>query len=170
MLDRLGCSIYIETGTHHGQALREFILQQYQQDPPELVWVEPNPWQWNGSANKRKFPQFETLCTELPVWPSDLELIEARLFWPHKTMHLIADGLQLRWMSLMENGGVDDADLSGELKNTQRITRSLMTIRDYRRFGFKQNHFVPNLEAYEYHLNNHLIAWRLRLPQEVKYA
>jgi hypothetical protein len=144
--------------TNHSTSLGEVIRQLCQTHPPSLAWAEPRIGLLRidpAHPTPGRHPNFIPLVSGTPDWPIDQPLAEARLFWPDRAIHLLAQGDQAcTSVTLSEN-------TNGESTLKQRLR--LLTLRDAARFGLNRvsDPQLNLISAIEYRKNGRLLAWRL---------
>ncbi|WP_262966759.1 hypothetical protein [Methylobacter psychrophilus] len=158
-------NIYIEQkrqtyACNLNQRIRQLCIEM----PPQLAWAEPGIcfYQHEGQLRAGRHPGFTPLAEGMPVWPDDLVLCEARLFWADHAVHLLAiDSANCAEVTLSEVSGEDTS--TG--KQVIRQAQTLLTLRDKERFGLKNIDLPdnPNVTAIEYRHQGRVLAWRLTL-------
>jgi len=126
-----------------------------------LAWAEPDPLYVDRFNRAGRHGDFVPLVRGVPSWPTDLPLVEARLFWPGAALHVVA----------REEGGcrwtrIEETDPEGQDTDYRRTTFSVYTLRDRDRFGLPDESRIADLMAIEYRQRGRLIAWRLTIGVE----
>ncbi len=144
-----------QTGECRGenrQSVRTFAAAEAQKAPPLLAWAEPEASFARGGQPGR-IGGFQSLTAGLPAWPSDLPLVEVRLFWDTSALHVVADGDGCRWVKLLES------DVGEEVGCREK---PVLTLRDAARFGVDTRAWPSTpLTAIEYRSGGRLVGWRL---------
>ena len=141
----------------HGKAgdIAAFIREECLEKPPLFAWAEPDPAAVTAHNKSGLREDFQPLVRDVPSWPSDVPLVEARLFWADAGLHVVKDGMGCRWARIMETGE-DGA------KEVMRRSFPVYTLRDRRRFGLREaGSGVDKLAAVEYWIEGRLIGWRI---------
>ena len=146
---------------HHSLSLGEVIRQLCQTQTPSLAWAEPSIGLLRIDPEQPRpgrHPGFAPLVAGMPDWPGDLPLAEARLFWPDRAVHLLAQGDQA-CISVTLSEVIEGESTLNTLKQTLR----LLTLRDAARFGLEKvsDPRLDRITAVEYRKNGRLLAWRL---------
>ncbi|MBI5331188.1 MAG: hypothetical protein HZB71_11315 [Betaproteobacteria bacterium] len=117
-----------------------------------LAWAEPES-DYCQDGHPGRIPGFAPLVVGVPNWPEAIPLAEARVFWPDRALHIVADPVKgCRWAYLEEVEG--ESYLCTE--------KTVFLLRDQARFGLELN-VSGNLDlaALEYFQEGGLKAWRL---------
>jgi hypothetical protein len=154
--------LHIETCQDDRRGLAAVIQDAIGLHEPLLAWAEPDPRQVALDHHAGRRSDFVPLVRGQPVWPEDLPLTEARLFWPLAALHVVADADGgCRWIRIDERT-TDDRD--GE--SLMRTACSVYSLRDRQRFGLPKETAIDHLMAIEYRQRGRLVAWRLTLEEE----
>lgn len=147
-------------------SVHEEIIAACGKKTPLLAWAEPQAdWYGHGTGRHPQFVPLQRLQGATPDWPEDLPLAEARLFWPDRALHIVAD----------EDGGCCWARIE-EVSKEEKYEQSdyifcvniemlpVYTLRDLARFGIVHHEHAPfpeKLNAITYHQQGRLVGWRL---------
>ena len=143
--------------------LNERIRQLCDEKPPQLAWAETGIcfYQHEGQLRAGRHSSFTPLIEGKPVWPHDLALSEARLFWPDRAVHLLMiDSVNCAEVTLKEVSGEEASTGEQVIKQSQ----TLLTLRDKERFGLANIQLPANITAIEYRHQGRVLAWRLTIP------
>jgi hypothetical protein len=158
----------------HGHDIRRIreLLPALLETGPTLVWCEPAPGPqriegliglWTGPAAGLR---------EL-LGGQDLEIEEARLFWPREWLHLRRLGERTLWAVLWEG---EAALLPGWLKpvfgneaavalpgDYEKVVQEVLALRDFRRYGLREpaSEWCERLRVVEYRQGTQVAFWRL---------
>ncbi len=127
--------------------------------PPLLIWADPDPMAVDTQSNCGRCMSFP-LSKDTSHWPTDLPLAEARLFWKHAALHVIAkNGGGCCWARVEEQDGG-----SGEEVTRQEF--KVVALADRARFGLEAEAALPGLRAIEYRQRGRLVGWRLVIESQ----
>ena len=145
------CSLLLSNG-QSTRSLAEFVAAEVAKSPPEVAWAEPDLTAVVLISPSGRREDFDPLVRGAPNWPSDLPLVEARLFWKDSALHVVSDGACCRWARIEEQAGIE----------TMCHQYDVQTLRDRKRFfGDAVGTSMEGLSAIEYRHNGQLVAWRL---------
>lgn len=149
------CNLRMQTEQDR-RSVAEVIAEQARDSTPQLAWAEPDPRQVAFAKRGGRRSDFTPLQRAVPSWPSDLPLVEARLFWPMAALHVVA----------REDGGcawsrIEELDAGSGNDEFMRADFPIYTIRDFYRFGLPEDTSITDLTAIEYRQRGRLVAWRL---------
>lgn len=147
------CALRIQT-QNETRTVMEVIAEEAGKAPPLLAWADPDPLHVNLSNHSGRREDFKPLVQGAPLWPQDLRLLEARLFWRDAALYVVAreDG-GCSWTRIEEIAGT----------NFRREEFYVHTISDRKRFGLSDDSTIQTLMAIEYKQRGQLLAWRLTM-------
>jgi len=132
-----------------------FIERKAREQPPRLVWIEPDPEAVEiGPGGGRRIAALPLAGGAPESWPDDwreLPLAEARLFWDRSAMHVIAAEGGCRWAWIEEQEGDE----------VEREESSVFTHQDAKRYGLQSAKLAGKLVAVGYRERGRLVGWRL---------
>lgn len=140
----------------HVQGTLADLLEPWRTEPPLLTWVEPAVGVPNGEDPG---PVAAVLQRGLPS--DTLALDEARLFWPDRCVHLLAEPGGWSWFAF------GDRPLDGWMERpvtTQR--QALVTLRNWHPFKVRDNPVLTNVQNISVMLYldpdlGHCLQWRI---------
>ncbi|MFB1490231.1 MULTISPECIES: hypothetical protein [unclassified Thiocapsa] len=141
--------------------LAEVIAYHAGESPPLLAWAEPDPLHVDPVNGSGRRGDFVPLVRGVPSWPTDLPLVEARLFWPGATLHLVAREAGGCVWTRIEEVNPHEGTLRAMRSEIPVHTRS-----DLARFGITEHEPIEGLRAIEYRERGRLVAWRLMIATE----
>lgn len=151
--------IYYQTGTETGSIAD--VIATLKPSAPHWSWYDPRP----GTLLKSNIP----LSTLHPLLrpgnlhsTADIEIDEARLFWPTGSLHLLnTDSQETRyfWWSEQQSDGFEPL----EVDQRQSCTILLKDEKAFSRFGLiiPENFWRERIEVIEYWQNSSLVAWTI---------
>lgn len=154
------CALRIRPQQRDPRGLAEVIADAVHPCAPLLAWAEPDPLHVALTNHTGRRGTFTPLVQGMPSWPTDLPLVEARLFWPRAALHVVA----------CETGGcswtrIEEADPEGKETDYIPVALSVYTLRDHDRFGLPDESRIEDLMAIEYRQRGRLMAWRLMIGE-----
>ncbi|MDG4584357.1 MAG: hypothetical protein P9E67_09790 [Candidatus Competibacter sp.] len=155
------CRIVFSPGTDASTSVTDLIRRKAQETKPLLAWAEPDPLHVDVSNSTGRRSDFEPLVCGMPSWPTDLPLVEARLFWASTALHVVVkEGGGCAWVRIEEaskgSGGAEVA----------RSVIPVYTLRDLKRFGLQGEMTIKGLRAVEYRQQGRLVGWRLTIEEK----
>jgi hypothetical protein len=138
------------------RAVADFARDEAAREAPVLSWAEPEPRVVEG-ASPGRIQDFRALSSGAPQWPALISLLEARLFWKDKALHVVTCGDGCRWALLQELSN------DGGGQPVQKDVYPVLTVKDRSRFGLDAVHVGGDvsLVAIEYRNDGRLFGWRL---------
>lgn len=153
------CDLRIQPAQNDPRPVAEIIATAISNAPPLLAWADPDPLHINLTNRSGRREDFQPLMRGASLlWPHDLRLLEARLFWRDAALHVVArDDGGCRWTRIEERAGTE----------FRREEFSVHPIRDRQRFGLSDSDdaTIKNLMAIEYRQRGRLVAWRLMIEE-----
>lgn len=149
------CSLVLDSGKEM-LSVRQLAVRFSEQSSPLLAWAEPDPRAIGRSTGSGRWQDFVPLRAGTPDWPDDLRLMEARLFWSDRSVHIVSDGPESRWAELREETP------SGSGIPVLKKNYKVHLTQDRARFGLA-NEDVPSagIRMIEYWTGGQLLGWRL---------
>lgn len=132
-----------------------FIERKAREQPPRLVWIEPDPGAVAmGPDGGHRIAALPLAGGAPESWPDDwreLPLAEARLFWDRSALHVIAAEGGCRWVRIEERDGDE----------VERVVSSVFAQSDATRYGLAPAAVEGPLIAIQYRERGRLVGWRL---------
>ena len=148
------CGLRITNGVASSSSVQELIEQEAKKMPPMFAWAEPDPIQAAIAIPSGRHRGFRPWQTGTPGWSAEPPLLEARLFWMHSALHVVAaDAGGCRWCRIEESEHGDTPVLREQFPVVGR--------RDLARFGLDEADEVPELRAVVYTNGGRMLGWRL---------
>lgn len=137
------------------------------QDEPLLAWAEPRAG-YMRNGNKGRIEDFRAMVLGKPAWPADVPLVEARLFYADRAIHVVASGDQSCRQVVMK-----ETDAGDQENKVRKRDKRVLPLCDWKRFGFAaddKRFEIEWLRAIEYLQDGRLAGWRLIIDRGEEHA
>lgn len=131
------------------------FIQQLERPEPLLVWAEPDPTGVDLQNSTGRRTDFCPISKGPPVWPDEIALVEARLFYDSQAIHVVSTAKGCRWVRFEE-----DKDVQQDTSFVYKYVKPLVALQLHSGCRFDNN-----LLAIEYHQNGRMVGWRMLIDE-----